>query len=42
MNRGHKDERIIDEKSIEYVYNQIKPKYLVTYDKNKNIIKEWR
>ena len=42
LNKGHKDERIIDEKSIEYVYNQIKPKYLVTYDKNKNIIKEWR
>ena len=42
LNKGHKDERIIDEKSIEYVYNQIKPKYLVTYDKNKNIIKEWK
>ena len=42
LNKGHKDERIIDEKSIEYVYNQIKPKYLVTYDSNKNIIKEWK
>ena len=42
LNKGYKDERIIDEKSVGHIFNQIKPKYLVTYDINKNIIKEWR
>ena len=42
LNKGYKDKRIIDEKSVGHVFNQIKPKYLVTYDSNKNIIKEWK
>jgi len=42
MSKGHKDELIIKEGTIEQVFNKIKPKYLITYDKNKNIIKEWK
>jgi len=42
LNKGYKDERIIDEKPVGHIFNQIKPKYLVTYDSNKNIIKEWK
>jgi len=42
LSKGHKDEVIIRDASIEQVFNKIKPKYLVTYDKNKNIIKEWK
>jgi len=40
-NKGHKDEIIIREASIEQVYNKIQPKYLITYDSNKKLIKEW-
>lgn len=41
-NKGYKDQLIIREASIEQIYNNIKPKYLVTYNINKELIKEWK
>lgn len=40
--RGHKDEILMREASPEKIYNMINPKYLVTYDINKKLIKEWK
>jgi len=42
LNKGHKDEIIIKDASMEQVFNKINPKYLVTYDSNKKLIKEWK
>jgi hypothetical protein len=40
--KGRKDEILIREASPEQVYNKIKPKYLVTYNSKKELIKEWK
>ena len=40
--RGHKDEILMREASPENIFNTIKPKYLVTYNQNKELIKEWK
>jgi hypothetical protein len=40
--KGHRDERIIENSLPEQVYNKINPKYLVTYNDKKEIIKEWK
>lgn len=42
INRGHKDNRIIENASQDHIYNKIQPKYLVTYDLNKKMIKEFK
>jgi len=40
--KGRKDEIFMREASPENVFNTIKPKYLVTYNVNKELIKEWK
>jgi predicted glutamine amidotransferase len=40
--KGRKDGIFMREASPEQVYNAINPKYLVTYNQNKEIIKEWK
>jgi len=40
--RGYKDEEILENKSLLEIYNKFAPKYLVTYDTNKKLIKEWK
>ena len=41
-NRGHRDENILRETSILNIFNKFKPKYLVTYNNKKELIKEWK
>ena len=41
-NRGHRDENILRETSILNIFNKFKPKYLVTYNSKKELIKEWK
>jgi len=40
--RGRKDEILMREASPERIFNEINPKYLVTYNSNKELIKEWK
>jgi len=40
--RGHRDENILRETSILNIFNKFKPKYLVTYNNKKELIKEWK
>ena len=40
--KGRKDEIFIKEASPKHVFNTINPKYLVTYNSNKELIKEWK
>lgn len=41
-NKGRRDESIMREASPEQIFNKINPKYLVTYNSNKEMIKEWK
>jgi len=40
--KGRKDEIFMREASPQHVFNTINPKYLVTYNVNKELIKEWK
>jgi len=40
--KGRKDEIFMREASLEKVFDTINPKYLVTYNSNKELIKEWK
>ena len=40
--RGNKDETLMREATPERIFNEINPKYLVTYNSKKELIKEWK
>jgi len=42
MNKGRRDEKIMGSASPEQIFNKLNPKYLVTYNQNKELIKEWK
>ena len=42
MSKGHRDEKIMGSASPDQIFNKLNPKYLVTYNQNKEIIKEWK
>ena len=41
-NKRRRDEKIMGSASPEQIFNKLNPKYLVTYNQNKELIKEWK